>query len=65
MDFGFFESVGKLSVHNNPLLANVTLGPLATVNALKVTNNPLLTASAFDTVRTFESEMSGNASVAP
>jgi hypothetical protein len=58
IDFSAVESIGRLSIMNNPLLQEVTLGKLATVDYLRAINNPLLPLSVFDELRTFRSELS-------
>lgn len=61
IDFGRLRSIDRLEIENNPELANVDIGALSRVDVLRVLENPLLQGSSFDTVQTFEREMSGNA----
>jgi hypothetical protein len=61
VDLGMLASIDLLTIKNNPVLDAVELGALGSVDSLNVLNNPSLPSSSFDGVRTFESQMSGNA----
>jgi hypothetical protein len=54
-------AIDLLEIENNPLLAEVGLGALTTVDTLRVRDNPRLAAATFDAVQTFARDMSGNA----
>ena len=57
------ENIDALEIIANPALRDVNLGVLATVDSLLVTDNPQLSPSTFDSIQTFERNMSGNAGV--
>jgi len=61
IDLGDLESLDLLQIANNAALDSVRLGPLDTVDTLEVVENPRLPPATFDTLRTFERTMSGNA----
>jgi hypothetical protein len=61
VEFTRQRSVDYLSIQNNPVLGSLVLGELATVNRLDLINNPSLEPTAFDTVRTFETNLSSSA----
>jgi hypothetical protein len=61
VDLARLTSIDGLSIKNNPVLGAVELGALDRVDTLEVLDNPALPSSSFDGVRTFESQMSGNA----
>jgi hypothetical protein len=61
LDLAQLTSIDGLSIKNNPVLGAVALGALGRVDSLEVLDNPALPSSSFDGVRTFETQMSGNA----
>jgi len=54
-----------VSIANNPALSSVDLGALARVDELDVSGNPELDLTVFDTLQTFESELSAAPADAP
>ncbi|MEY4551665.1 MAG: hypothetical protein RL685_7860, partial [Pseudomonadota bacterium] len=58
---GNLRKLDTLDVADNAALTTLVAGELQTVDSLSVTNNPLLSTAPLDGVRTFESELRGNA----
>jgi hypothetical protein len=61
LELGGLESTDVLLINANPLLSTVVAPAIRTVDELTVKDNPLLSLTPFAQVRTFASDMSGNA----
>jgi hypothetical protein len=61
LEFTGQRAVDYLSIQNNPALGSLSLGDLATVDRLDLINNPGLAPTVFDSVRTFETNLSSSA----
>jgi hypothetical protein len=61
IDFGSLQSLDTVSIDDNAALTTLIVGDLQTVDLLLVTDNPLLSMLPFASVRTFASELRGNA----
>jgi hypothetical protein len=59
--FSSLQGADYLAIEDNPALVNVDLGSLSSAAYLTLRNNPLWNPSAFDSVRSIERTMTGNA----
>ncbi|HWO11485.1 MAG TPA: hypothetical protein VNN80_18450, partial [Polyangiaceae bacterium] len=62
LGLGQLQSIDHLEISGNAALASVDLPAVETVDVLRVQDNPLLSEATFDSVQSFDREMSGNAS---
>ena len=61
LELGKLARADLLAINDNAVLTSVAAGSLATVDSLEVMNNPLLVPTAFEDVKTFSRQVSGNA----
>lgn len=61
LDLGGLESTDVLLINSNPALSTVVAPAIRAVDELTVKDNPLLSLAPFAEVRTFVSDLSGNA----